>query len=462
MAASGRDWRNSLFAIVCSVMPAGYPTVRPYKILDFANNQSIDSDFVFTRSTTASFANASGFLEVASANVLRPAYTPATGAYLGALMEFASTNLLPWSNNIAHPSWYYAPQNAPLQSGFIGVGNQATAFRVGEGTVPGVWELGTSISLPSGLTTSYSAFVKADGVSRGYLQFVGLNPSGNVVGNLLVNFDLAKGEVYPENLSSNSLFATSIEPWRNGWYRIGGVGSISSVATLGVLYLRLKDDNNSTFYLGRGNGLLVDGFQVERATTSVGSNLISSFIATSGTALSRATDLLASEGARINNWYTQGSQTFYVEAITDYKDYNGVGRGHVLVTNTGTSERADIRFVCVAPGGSYPVFQASLASGAPLTTFVQVPMVNGLNAWENPSSGAGTTRPITAHCALSYTTSGAFFAYNGAISNLPLGLVPSGINRVEIAAIAGGKFIARRYAFYPYLTSGEASLVTQS
>lgn len=459
MAARSRDWRNSLFAIVCPIMPAGYPTVRPYKILDFANNQSIDSDFVFTRSTTASFVNASGFLEVASANVLRPAYDPATGAYLGALMEFASTNLLPWSNNIAHPSWYYAPQNAPLQSGFVGVGNQATAFRVGEGTVPGVWELATSINLPSGLTTSYSAFVKADGVSCGYLQFVGLNSSGNAVGNLLVNFDLAKGEVYPENLSSSSLSATSIESWRNGWYRIGGIGSISSAATLGVLYLRLKDDSNSTFYLGRGNGLLVDGFQVERASTSTSTNSISSFIATSGVALTRAIDSLTSEGARINNWYVQGSQSLYVEAIVDSKDYYGLGRGHVLVTNTATSERAEIRF---AASYTQPIFQGGLASGVPLTTFVSTPMANGLNPWDNPSSGAGSTRPITAHLALSYATSGAFFAYNGTVLNLPLGLVPSGINRVEIAAIAGGRFIARRYAFYPYLTSGEASLITQS
>jgi len=458
MVASGCDWRDSLLAIVCSVMPAGYPLVRPYKMLDFANNQIIDSDFVFSRSTTATFVNASGVLTTAGVDTLRPSYDPYTGQYLGVLFEYGSTNLLPWSNNIAHPSWYYAPQNAPLQSGFIGVGNQPTAFRIGEGTIPGSWELATSIALGSGSTTAVSAFVKSDGVSKGFLQFLGVNNSGVIVGNLATFFDLSRGEIYPENYGTNAL-AAKMERRINGWFRAGVIGNIPSTATLGVLLLKLQNDDNSLFYLGRERGLLVDGFQVERGVSSPKASAISSFIFTSGVALTRATDQLRSDGARLGQWYVQSSGTFYQEAITDEADWFGEGRGYLLATNTSTGARAELRYgmpgpkiIGVVGSGSSVDYTASYVGGG-----------NGLNSWESPASGTGTSHPIYGHSAFVFSNSGLNVFYNGqAVASNALGLVPSGVNRVDISPQAGGVFTLRRCAFYPPLSTEQASLITQT
>jgi len=460
MAASGGDWRDSLLAIVCPIMPAGYPTVRPHKMLDLTNNSQLDSDFVHTRATTATFVNASGFQEVAPANTPRPNYDPMTGQYLGLLMEASSTNLLPWSNDISQPSWYYAPQNAPLQSGFIGVSNTASAYRIGEGTVPGLWEIGTTIALSSGTQIAHSAFIKSDGVSKGYLQFIGLTSSGEVAGNILVNFDLKKGEVYPENYGTN-LLAAKIEQRRNGWCRIGALGNIAANATTGLLLLRLRDDDDSTFYQGRGRGLLVDGFQVESNSVGALNSFISSFVPTSGVALSRAGDLLRSQPSTINLWYVQSSGVLAQEVLINDADWYDGGRGYALATNTNTGARAEHRYGSSTTNALRLLGVVGSGSAVDYTT-ASVNIGNGLEPWENPASGTGTSRAIQLNSAFAFSSSGLTLVINGAVAATNAsGLVPSGVDKLEIAPVSAGAFTLRRFAFYPSLSNSELELITR-
>jgi hypothetical protein len=433
-------------------MPAGYPTIRPLKVVDFANQTLVDSTFSFSRSTAGSFVNSSGLLVQASANQPKFQHDP-LGGYLGLLLEGQSTNVLPWSNNILASGWYYPAFNGAVSSGYLGVDGQNNTFRIAEGNIPNNFYISNAHTLNNPSYIAPSAFVKSDGISRGYLQLAAYNSSGVVVGNAVVYFNLARREVYPENYGTSSI-AALIEPWKNDWFRIGVIGPVSSGATLGVLNLFLQDDDGSLFYPGRGRGLLVDGFQVEVAA-STANPMISSFIATSGAAATRAVDVLASAGALFAQWYSASGQTIYQEAIVDSRDFLGNGRASCRMRNTVAGHSVEIREV----GGRV---QANLLSGNTLIGFVGTSFGDGLNAWENPSSGNGSARPLSAHCAFSFSSSGSTFVYNGLYaSGLASAFVPSGINELEITPITGGKKILRRFALYPLLPSDQLLLITR-
>lgn len=433
-------------------MPAGYPTVRPLKVVDFANQTLVDSTFNFSRSTAGSFVNSSGLLVQASANQPRFQHDP-LGGYLGLLLEGQSTNVLPWSNNILASGWYYPPSNGAVASGYLGVDGQNNAFRIAEGNIPNNFYISNIHTLSNPSYIAPSAFIKSDGVSRGYLQLAAYDSSGVVVGNAVVYFDLARREVYPENYGTSSI-AALIEPWKNDWFRVGVIGPVSSGATLGALNFVLQDDDGSLFYPGRGRGLLVDGFQVEVAA-STANPMISSFIATSGAAATRAVDVLISEGASFAQWYSASGQTIYQEAIVDSRDFLGNGVSRCRMGNRSTGNLADIRVV----GGRV---QANLISGNNLVGFVTTSFGDGLNAWENPSSGNGSARPLSAHCAFSFSSSGSTFVYNGLYaSGFASVFVLSGANELGITPVTGGKKILRRFALYPPLPSDQLLLITK-
>jgi|694.fasta_scaffold40743_5 hypothetical protein len=435
-------------------MPAGYPTVRPLQMLDYANQANIDSRFVFTRSTTGSYVDASGIQQVVGVNEPRPSYHPLTGAYQGLLLESAGTNLLPWSNDITASGWYYAPQNGAIGSGYTGIGGLPTAYRVAEGSVPGTWFIATSVAISGQTNYGVSAFLKSDGVSRGYLQFVGVDASGVVKGNVVVYFDLRRELVFPENYGVNTDTAL-LEKRKNGWFRVGGTGPIASGAVLGVVNLVLQRDDGSLFYQGNGQGLLTDGFQVD----ANGSNAyISSFIATSGTALTRAADAITSASNQLDDWYVQSGATFYQDALVLNDDFYGSGRYIFQALAVATSARAELRINAASNGAriagivaSGVVADFSIGSFAP---------GNGLESWEAPASGSGTSRTIATRSAFSFSPSGLFLAFNGQ-SVTTSGLVPSGVNRLSLQPANAGKVILRRATIYPLLTNSEALLLTQ-
>lgn len=449
-------------------MPADYPTVRPLQMLDFKNQAKLDSRFNFFCSTSRSYIDASGIMRIAEADQMRPAYNPSTGEYLGLLMESPSTNLLPWSNDITASGWYYAPQNGPVSSGYIGIGATSSAYRIAEGTVPGSWYVATTVAISASKNIAASVFVKSDGVNRGYLQVYGVDGSGLVKGNVIAYFDLQRNTVFPENYGVNTL-AASIERMKNGWYRVGCMGPMASGATLGVLNLALQDDSGSLFYQGQGRGLLTDGFQVEQGATNA---YVSSFIATSGAAATRSLEYLESKSSEFDNWYTQSGLTFYCESIVDNNDFFGLGRFIMQAINTNTLARAELRVLADPTLGSF--VGASLASGV-ANDFSPSPLIgigNGLQGWENPTSGNGTSKPQVVKTAFSFSSSGLALAYNNnqLVKNwfysptqqviTGSGLVPSGINRMTFQSAGAGKVILRRAAIYPLLNDSSTLLIT--
>lgn len=70
------------------------PTIRPAVMFDFANSKSLDPRITFTRSSIATFYNASGVLITAVANQARFDHDPDTGESKGLLLEEARTNFI--------------------------------------------------------------------------------------------------------------------------------------------------------------------------------------------------------------------------------------------------------------------------------------------------------------------------------------------------------------------------------
>lgn len=440
-------------------MPADYPTVRPLQMLDFANQAKLDSRFSFARSTPGSFVNSSGLQEMAPIDSLRPAYHPLTGQYLGLLMESPSTNLLPWSNDITAPGWYYAPQNGALSSGYIGVGGTATAYRIAEGNTlqgPGQWFIGCSFWLTGQTQFGLSAFVKSDGVNRGYLQFASFDASGVVKGNIVAYFDLSRKEVYPENYGTNALTA-SLEERKNGWFRVKAVGPSASGATLGIMNLVLQQNNGAAFYQGNGNGLLVDGFQVESNGDYA---YVSSFIPTSGSAATRSFDTIRSASNQLNDWYVQSGATFYQETLLDNNDWYGPGNRMIFTAiNANNLARVESRIRSTTSGAVLQsIVETESGATAPSTL---ITVGNGLQPWENPAFGVGSSRAVVVKTAYSFSPSGTTLVYNGLSSVTTSGFVPSGVSRVAIEGTDGGRMILRRATIYPLLTLAESFVLTR-
>ena len=434
-------------------MPAGYPTARPLQMLDFRNQAKVDSRFNFTRSTIGSYVNASGSQRIAAAHEPRPSYDPLTGAYQGLLMESPSTNLLPWSNNITASGWYYAPQNGAVSSGYTGIGGLPTAYRIAEGSVPGSWFVANSIVISGNMDYAVSAFVKSDGVSRGYLQFVGLDASGVVKGNVVVYFDLQRHLVFPENYAVNTK-AALLEKRKNGWFRVGALGPMASGAALGVLNLALQRDDGSLFYQGAGRGLLTDGFQVE---ANVPNTYVSSFIPTSGVAATRASDFIDSKDGEFGNWYVNSGVTLQQEQMVLNDDFYQSGRSIFYVTSTSDPSRITLRLGATDNGMRLTAGVVdSTDTGVSVGSFV---VGNGLSPWENPASGTGSSRPVISNSAANFSASGFSLVTSGQVFTTS-GFLPSGIGRA-IITLNAGKMILRRATIYPLLTNTEALLITQ-
>lgn len=459
-------------------MPAGYPTVRPLQMLDFANQAKVDSRFTFSRTTAGSFVNASGLQETASANVPRPSYDSLTGQYLGLLMEAASTNLLPWSNNLAASGWYYAPQNGPLTSGYTGIGGQSTAYRISEGTVPGQWYVATSVPItgtfaPASYTKinyAASAFIKSDGVNRGYLQFFGIDASGIVKGNIVSYFDLRNELVYPENFGTNTL-AASLDKRTNGWYRIGAIGPMSSGVVLGILNLVLQADNGSLFYSGASRGLLTDGFQVENnafhSPIAAPNAFVSSFIATSGAAITRAVDALESNSNQLNDWYIANSGlTICQDAILRNRDMVGDGARIVTSFTDGGTFFQQAGLHVDSNNSGIRIIGFTKDNNVAITTSAVV-VSGGIDPWEIVVSGGGnwypreTSRNVYTKTAFTFASSGMSLAYNGTtFSSVSSGYVASGITRFLIRPFSHGRMILRRATIWPTLSDETMRLIT--
>jgi len=276
--------------------------------LDFAATGSLDSRFTFTRSTTATFINSSGYVEsigAAASNDPTKArfdYNPTTLTARGLLIEGSATNLIYWSESFdttgAAINWNWSALN--VTRGTVTTtapsGSSATVVKIQETTATG---LHAPLIVYSSLTSSvYTVSLFAKAVERQYLS---LFDNGGSAANAMFNLS-GNGTVVSESTAG----IATITPYPNGWYRIT---MRTPTLTNMNLQFRLSTDGTTTSYAGTLNsGVYIWGAQLEAGSGA------SSYISTGASQVTRAADTCIAASTGFSSWFTGGTTgTFYAD-----------------------------------------------------------------------------------------------------------------------------------------------------
>jgi hypothetical protein len=277
--------------------------------LDFAATGSLDSRFTFTRSTTATFINSSGYVEsigAAASNDPTKArfdYNPTTLTANGLLIEGSATNLIYWSESFdttgAAINWNWSALN--VTRGTVTTtapsGSSATVVKIQETTATG---LHAPLIVYGSLTSSvYTVSLFAKAVERQYLS---LFDNGGSAANAMFNLS-GNGTVVSESTAG----IATITPYPNGWYRI----TMRTPTLTNInLQFRLSTDGSVTSYQGELNsGVYIWGAQLE-----AGSGGASSYISTGASQVTRAADTCIAASTGFSSWFTGGTTgTFYAD-----------------------------------------------------------------------------------------------------------------------------------------------------
>ena len=277
---------------------------RPSLFLDFAKRKSLvdaiskNNLITFTRSSTGTYVGSDGLIKTAAADEARFDHDPETGESLGLLIEEQRTNLITYSENFNVSFWDKLYGTTIVPNDTISPDGSQTATRVyqsgttNEGFL--VKYTGGGLSVTTGQTYTLSFFTKkveVGGLDRVQLSFdVSGQGSYPIGGNVWFNFS------DPNSFLSNS--GAFYEELSNGWYRIG----LTRTATLDgtIEYGLTIDDSNSV-------GVYVWGIQLELGSFPT------SYIPTSGSAVTRQPDNASIIGTNFSSWYNQSEGTIFAK-----------------------------------------------------------------------------------------------------------------------------------------------------
>jgi hypothetical protein len=325
-----------------ALIPAAYKTSKIYSAIPTDG----DGDFTFSRSGSATRINKAGLVETMGTNVGRLNYdltngTPASCPSL--LLEPTRRNLFLNSEDFTNGSW--------IKTRTTITGNQTTAPN---GTQS------ADLLTGNGAGTSYIY----DGVFMYYANYYVSIFVKNINGNnfTIQNFTQSGTAVF--NLTNGTVTSTSgtmsnakIEQYANNWYRV----SAKITSTLGGLNANIgygvKNFNGDQFYIW--------GAQIEDNASGGSVSYTSSYIPTSGSAVTRTVDTCGTSDTNlINNtegvlfvdfeFSEQGTTSIYQMPIGLY---NSGGGGSQRITIDNYSGK--LRIYIVSSGGTRAVWDAS-------------------------------------------------------------------------------------------------------
>ncbi|HBM3271277.1 hypothetical protein [Klebsiella michiganensis] len=200
----------------------------------------------FTRASTATRVGETGLIEYLQANEPSVNFHPITGELLGVSTEFSSTNRIAWSEDFTKTaSW--TPAGVSLTSGdAISPDGNMTATKLIEAT-----DSAASARTLLAITTSnavaaspytFSIFAKAN--TAGVVQ---LAAQGAVAATAFANFDLKNGKIGKVSAGSATvgMLQVSMEPFRNGWYRIAITITPNAAASPQFTVALVNDDSSA-------------------------------------------------------------------------------------------------------------------------------------------------------------------------------------------------------------------------
>jgi hypothetical protein len=397
--------------------------------LDFTTGV-LDSRLTFTRGSTGTRINASGFVETMSNNVARFDYHPTTGAPQGLLIEAQVANIVTYSGDLTQNGAGHWSGRTNLVTtnwtGFTAPDNTASAVKIIPDTTSGRHTIENNApSIVNGTTYTASAFVKADGYTVASLVVAG--------GQARRNFTLTgAGSLGSQFGATNT---ATIDPvGTQGWYRV--TMTWTSTLTGGAAFWIGVPQNATTDVVSSWSGNGTSAIQAWGAQLEAGPGA-SSYIPTGASQATRNAD-----NCELLDLTTMA---FNASAGTIYTD---VG------TRLNTGSQRNYTFL-PASGGNNQIFEGSSSA---------------LNVYSSGSFVAqiGTSSPFTAQkIAAAYALNDyAVSVAGGAVATDTSGALPSGLTKLTIggsiinsAAYMGG--CIRVFKYWPTrLTNAQLQSLT--
>jgi len=346
---------------------------RPSLFLDFAKRKSLvdaiskNNLITFTRSSTGTYVGSDGLIKTAAADEARFDHNPDTLESLGLLIEESRTNLVTYSGEYNSSFWNILkttpePSNISLDS--PDGGNDAWEYPIGASN-----RLQRNFATTVGQTYTLSFFAK-QGNGSGIYSYSGILSDDRDPG----------GVIYDWN--TDTLYSGwSKKDYANGWSRF--YKSYTSI-TSDTFILRFDTGSGGVYFWG---------LQVEQGAFPT------SYIPTSGSAVTRQPDNAQITGTNFTDWYNATEGTIFTEfsAKTNTTGYPGVywfnnnltvSRGFALVKETSPQTRVFQR------GDDGVLKRVSFSENIPDSTFAKASVfytnseIGGSqnNAFQSPTS----------------------------------------------------------------------------
>ena len=356
----------------------------------------------FTRASTATFVGSDGLIQSAAINAARFDHDPITLACRGLLIEESRTNAMPRSQDFSNVAW--TKTNSTVSGTlYTDPSGTSTANELVEDILLATHTCQQSAGTATiGTTYTFSVFVKRKDTSN---QFLLIGASG-LVSASFISVNLTNGVTATGIGSPAAPINVSSTAYPNGWYRVQFSVVATSAAAI-TLDIRLSRDGTwaNRSYLGDGvQSSLIWGAQVEAGAFPT------SYIPTTTASVVRSADVCSITGSDFTGFYNASAGTAVIRS--SFRT-NNVGRPFSF-NNGSTTNNFEVfngtqLTATITSGGT------AQYAGAPNTTMLE------FNTF-----------------ALAAEASSAMAATNGTLATAGGGLMPVGIDRLNIGNRADG------------------------
>jgi hypothetical protein len=288
-----------------------------------------DGDFNFSRSSAATRINAQGLIETVAVGDNRLNYplldgTVQTCPHL--LLEGQRTNLITYSESFSNAYWSKSASTITSNSVISPDGTLNADSIVGDGTSGNHYILAPFTAVVAQDYT-VSIFVKA-GTNNFFQVNLGAAPFGSTN---YCNFDLSNGIIGSYGGASFNRF---IEPFPNGWYRIGFTATALSSGSAN-LFPTLITSSTSVFLESNtlDTSIEIYGAQVEQGSYST------SYIPTSGSATTRIAEVCDGSGNASTFNDSEGVLMVQISALANDLTYR-----FIAISDGTNNNRVNIYF----------------------------------------------------------------------------------------------------------------------
>jgi hypothetical protein len=292
-----------------------YPANRPVIDFNFALTKRLDPRISLTRSSTATYVDASGQIRTAAINEPRFEHSPVTGESLGLFLEGQRANLITQSDDWT-TEWSLT--NLTVDSETMAGPSGTRAYTK---LVLGAFTASRAAARSNvGIGDGSSLYANSFYVKQGTIRYVGIQMQRSNSNSIFKYFDTQLGIFYSvTNVSTTDCYALDAG---NGWWRIcarvtdAGPGGSASMHIVPMTVATPPSIGTGYDAVG-GEYVYVHAAQREIA---VGGGHASSYIPTAGAAVTRSADVAAVIGANsgFSSFFNPKQGTLLAESSFPY------------------------------------------------------------------------------------------------------------------------------------------------